>query len=77
MNLYPSKFNERLAKARRDADYTQKQVSEILKISRSTLANYESGLREPDLDTLAKLADFYSVSVDWLLGTKGKNKIND
>lgn len=69
--MYPKSFHEKLKKAREDAGYTQQQVSDILNIGRSTLANYEVGRTEPDLETLSNLADFYCVSTDWLLGTKG------
>lgn len=72
--MYVENFAEKLKKARTDAGYTQIQVSEILKIARSTLANYEVGRTQPDYETLGKLADFYAVSVDWLLGTKGDKK---
>lgn len=72
--MYTDTFNQKLAKARKDAGYTQEDISKILNIGRSTLANYESGRTKPDLETLAQLADFYCVSLDWLLGTKGDNK---
>jgi len=72
--MYPTKFHEKLKQARTEAGYTQQQVADILHIGRSTLANYEMGRIEPNLETLARLADFYCVSVDWLLGTKGENK---
>lgn len=72
--MYPTKFHEKLKQARMEAGYTQQQVATYLHIGRSTLANYEMGRIEPNLETLAKLADFYCVSVDWLLGTKGENK---
>lgn len=72
--MYPKTFAEKLKKARSDAGYTQEDVSLILNIGRSTLANYEVGRTEPNLNTLAMLADFYDVSVDWLLGTKGGKK---
>lgn len=72
--MYPKTFSEKLKKAREDAGYTQQQVSDILGIGRSTLANYEVGRTEPDLGTLSQLSDFYCVSTDWLLGTKGGAK---
>ncbi len=73
--LYVETFKEKLTEARKNTGFTQKEVSKDLNIPRSTLANYECGRTEPDLETLAKLADFYEVSIDWLLGTKGKNRI--
>lgn len=73
--LYVETFKEKLTEARKNTGFTQKEVSVELNIPRSTLANYECGRTEPDLETLAKLADFYAVSADWLLGTKGNNRL--
>lgn len=67
-------FGERLKQAREESGYTQEQVADNLNIGRSTLANYEVNRTEPNLENLAKLADFYYVSADWLIGTKGANK---
>ena len=72
--MYIEIFREKLKKARKDTGFTQIEVCKELNIPQSTLANYETGRTQPDLETLAKLADFYEVSIDWLLGTKGANK---
>ena len=69
--MYTEIFAAKLKQARKDAGYTQEQVAELTGIKRSTIASYEIGRTEPDLETLAKLADFYVVSIDWLLSTKG------
>lgn len=71
--MYIENFHKKLKQARIDAGYTQIQISEIMNIPRSTLANWEIGRTHPDYESLGKLADFYEVSIDWLLGTKGKN----
>lgn len=47
---------------------TQLQFCQKLNISQSTLSGWESGKWQPDNDTLIKLADFFGVSVDYLLG---------
>ncbi|WP_018131374.1 helix-turn-helix domain-containing protein [Effusibacillus pohliae] len=47
---------------------TQQEVADALGISRARYAHYESGRNEPDLDTLVRLADYYHVSLDYLLG---------
>ena len=52
---------------------TQEEVAEELHIKRVNLSNYETGRREPDLETLAQLANLYGVTTDWLLGI-GKMK---
>lgn len=69
--MYIESFPSKLKKARIEAGYTQEQIEDILKIKRSTLANYEIGRTEPNIETLGILADFYEVSTDWLIGTRG------
>ena len=71
--MYAETFAAKLKAAREDAGYTQRQIEAITGIKQSTLASYETGRTQPDLETLGQLADFYAVSVDWLLGTRGKN----
>lgn len=69
--MYFESFPSKLKNARTEAGYTQIQVTDLTGIPRTTLANYEIGRTQPDIETLGKLADFYCVSADWLLGTKG------
>lgn len=57
----------RLVKLRKQHNYTQWDVAELLNISRSTLSKYEKVLLEPNLENLIKLADLYNVSCDYLL----------
>lgn len=71
--MYKETFAQKLKQARTDAGYTQREVADILQISKSTIASWEVGRTEPDIESLGKLADFYLVSADWLIGTKGKN----
>lgn len=67
--MYKEEFGERLKAARTNAGYTQQQVSDITKISRNNICRYEKGEREPDIETLGKLIDFYEINADWILGT--------
>ena len=73
--MYKDAFAEKLKEARKSIGYNQIEAAALLNIPNSTLANYELGRTEPDLETLGKLADFYEVSLDWLLST-GKKKFN-
>lgn len=59
---------ENIRKLRTDMGYTQKQVAEILGVSQNTYSQYEIGILNYPVDALVKLADFYGVSVDYLLG---------
>lgn len=63
-----STLGVRLRRAREKANKTQGEVCKLLGISIGTLSGYERGYRNPDPDTLARLADIYDVSVDYLLG---------
>lgn len=58
----------RLKLARQHKNMTQMEVAEKLGISNGTLSGYERNYRDPDTETLAKLAELYGVSVDWLTG---------
>lgn len=69
--MYAEGFPSKLKKARENTGFTQREIEQELGIKQSTLASYEIGRTQPDLENLGKLADFYLVSVDWLLGTKG------
>lgn len=57
----------RLRRAREHKRLTQKEVADKIGIHNSTLGKYELGEREPDIETIRKLADVYEVSAFWLL----------
>lgn len=56
---------------------TQNQLAEFLKINRVTYTQYELNTREPDYETLRKLADYFDVSTDYLLGYDKKSDTAD
>lgn len=70
--MYKETFSQKLKKARKKTGFTQEETALKTGIPRSTLANYEAGRTEPDIENLGKLADLYEVSIDWLVGTKGE-----
>lgn len=67
-------FNIRLKDLREDNDLTQEELSKKLNITRSALANYETGLREPSVELLIKIADYFNVTLDYLLCRTNDNK---
>lgn len=71
--MYQETFAQKLKQARNDQGLTQRQVTKDTKIPQSTIANYETGRTEPNIENLGILADYYGVSADWLIGTKGQN----
>jgi len=58
----------RLRDLREDNDLTQKQVSQYLLCDQSLYSKYERGEREIPLKLIIKLADYYKVSIDYLVG---------
>lgn len=67
--MYKETFAKRLKKARTLSGFTQKEVANETGIPRSSLANYETGRTEPDIETLCILIDFYGVESNSILGT--------
>lgn len=63
---------ERLKTLRTRKKKTQSDFAKVIGVARTTYAMYEQGQREPDYETLQKIADFYEVSVDYLLGREDK-----
>lgn len=59
---------QRIRDLREDAYLTQKQVGEAINVPQRTYAYYESGQRMVPPQVLCALADFYNVSVDYILG---------
>jgi transcriptional regulator with XRE-family HTH domain len=59
----------RLIELRKSKGLSQYELARQLKIGRSALGNYEMGDREPDFETTKKLAAYFGVSVDYLVGT--------
>ena len=66
----------RLKELRKDYKLTQEQLGKKLGLSRSTIAMYETNASEPDFQTLTKIADFFSVSIDYLIGKETPLKNN-
>lgn len=63
---------KRIRDLREDNDLTQKQMASILNCSQQVYSNYELGQRDIPTAILIKLADYYDVSTDYILGRKDK-----
>jgi len=59
---------QRLEDLRVDHDLTQQQVADILGCQREVYRRYEKGTRTIPIDYLIRLADYYAVSIDYLVG---------
>lgn len=63
-------IGQRLKQLRSEKNLTQAKLASILGVAKTTLAAYEQEKSEPSIDTLKKLADYFNVSVDYLIGYK-------
>jgi transcriptional regulator with XRE-family HTH domain len=61
-------LHQKLVYLRKENKLTQKELSKKLGLTRSAYSQYELGTREPDFQILQKIADFYSVTTDFILG---------
>ena len=67
---------QRIQDIRTDADMSQKQLSEILHISQRSYSHYETGSRNIPVEMLIRLANYYDISVDYLVGRTDKKEMN-
>ena len=65
----------KIKKSRTDAEITQEQAAQALGISRQTISNWENERSYPDIVSVLKMSDLYSVSLDYLL--KGEDPMED
>lgn len=65
-------FSERLIQLRQSHKLTQKQLASELNLSEVGIQNYEGKRRKPAFDILIALADYFDVSIDYLVGRTDK-----
>ena len=65
-----NQFSEQLTALRAETNLSRAQLAEKLNVSVRLISYWENGQRECDFDMLIKIADLFSVSIDYLLGRK-------
>ena len=65
---------ENIRNLREDADKTQTEIAEYLNIKQTTYSKFELGKINVPIEMLIKIADYYDVSLDYLVGRKRKHK---
>lgn len=65
---------ERLSELRKKQKWSLQDTADQLGIAKSTYAGYETGYREPSLQSLSKIADLFDTSVDYILGRTNDSK---
>lgn len=67
---------QRIQDLRTDADLSQRQLSEILHISQRSYSHYETGSLNIPIEMLIRLANYYDISIDYLVGRTDKKEMN-
>lgn len=73
--FFPS-FSERLKELRTSNGLTMEQLGKEIESTRGTIGNFENGNKKPSLDMLIKLADYFDVSIDYLVGRTDDPKLH-
>lgn len=60
-------IGNKLKELRTSKKLTQEEIAKLLNVAQGSYSNYEKNKREPDYETLKKIATFYKVSIDYLL----------
>lgn len=66
----------RLRELRKSKRISQLKLAIDLNMSQNTISRYETGEREPGINELIKIADYFSISIDYLLGRTDNPEIN-
>ncbi|MFA6809254.1 MAG: helix-turn-helix domain-containing protein [Eubacteriales bacterium] len=61
-------FNKRFKELRKEKNLTQQELADKFYLNKSSISRYEQGKQMPEIDQLQKFADFFGVSIDYLLG---------
>ena len=69
-------YTERIRALREDRDKTQAEIAMLLKIGQKTYSDYELGKSRIPVDSLMILAEFYNVSMDYIMGRTDNPEIN-
>ena len=68
-----AQFGEILAELRQDRGLTQRDLAKLFFVTPGTISNYEKGRHLPDAERLIKIADYFSVTTDYLWGRTSPN----
>lgn len=66
-------FGNILEELRKDRKMTQKELSEVIYVTTGTISNYENDRYLPDIEKLIMLADYFNLTIDYLLGRASYN----
>lgn len=74
--MYYVEFGETLKKLRKDRGMTQQELGARIGVSKAVISKYESAAGYPTLNILKRIAVFFGVTTDYLLGLSGNNTLD-
>lgn len=69
-------FANNLERIRKDKKVSQARLAKALGVTQQMISNYEKGLSSPNIEVLIKIADFFNISIDFLVGHKVKEDVS-
>lgn len=73
---YKNIFSSRLLALRKDSGLSQKALSDVLDLSDAAITMMEKGRRAPSFEVLCAIADYFDVSLDYLVGRSDNPEVN-
>lgn len=61
-------FGNRLKELRKNKNISQEEIGELCGVAKTTISNWENNITQPPIETITKLAQYFSVTTDYLLG---------
>lgn len=69
-------FGDNLKQLRKQRNLTQKELGSQIGLSKAVISKYENGMGYPTFDVLIRIAQFFGVSTDYLLGVSGNKTVD-
>lgn len=70
-------LSNKIKALRKEHNMTQSDLAQKLNVAQGAVAMWETDKRTPDVDMLKKIADYFNVSVDYLIGNKNESSIEE
>ncbi|MEI3337600.1 MAG: helix-turn-helix transcriptional regulator [Clostridium sp.] len=70
-------INKRIRELRIEKELTQEDIAKMLNKSTNNISQYETGKRQPDINTIIKIAEYFNVSIDYLMGRTETRELAD
>lgn len=68
-------FGERFKQLRKEKDLTQEKLAKMFHLNKSSISRYEKGQQIPETETLKNFAEYFGVSIDYLLGRTNERSV--